>query len=345
MRREWEVNYFYPWPIAIITTSPDCVIIVIQTPVADQIKGKYTTICEKELTINYEGASHTVDAGIEVKHAQLGDFDHSAISDLGSDYILQAIGYQVYWSKHDPTNLYFSMGFNPDVNNPTEGLFLIAEVRLGQRYRRAYQPKTIIIAPTAASKPETLVVLPSQEVHQMIYNDGEPQVNTGNPDNKQRRPRNRDDIPDEETIVIGVDDLGLAGYENFQYINDILMILNPTNLYLEKNGGLIYFMQSLLDGSDPDLALWNFLIKMEVYDRAGRPPINMATSKPATLLSDDEADPQTVSESDYLALPTFWHPGAGFTQNFSYNFWRSRRIWLSRLNISRATSLILWAKT
>ena len=123
--------------------------------------GKYVTLCEKELTVNYEGTAHTIPSGTVVKHAQIGDFDHRSISDLGGDYIFQMMGFQVYWSKHDPTNLYFSMGYNPDANNPTEGLFIIAEVRGGNRYSTSADPRVHVIAPAIAPKPETLVVVPS----------------------------------------------------------------------------------------------------------------------------------------------------------------------------------------
>ena len=253
---------------------------------------------------------------------------------MGSGYILLSDVFQIYWSKHDPTNLYFSMGGNSDVNNPTEGLFIIAEIHPAQRYRRGTGVTTILLAPVAAPKPETLVVLPTYEVHQYTFKEGVNQTA-------------RDETPVEvipDVTGLTTASLGLSGYEKFQYINDIILILNPTSLFLEKNSKLLYFMQEISGGSEPDLALWNFLLKLEVYDRAGRPPINMATFKPVVLLSDDETPEFVVSESDFFGLPLFWHPGAGFSQVFKFNSWLQQRKFLAKLNISRATRLIAWDK-
>ncbi len=318
--------------------------------ILDMIKGKYKTLCEKELTVNYEGTPHTIDAGTEVKHAQLGDFDHNEMSDMGSDYILQSMVFQVYWSKHDPKKLYFSTGRNPDANSPTEGLFIVAEIRGGVSYRTGTGPFTLIMAPHATPKPETLVVLPSYEVHQMIKKDGTTEIAvdiTGDYErDDEKKPTRlgggyggwRD-----TREVLSAEYPALSGYEIFQYINDIQMILNPTALYLDDNKGLIYFMQSLRDGATPDQVLWNFLIKLEVYDRAGRPPVNMAVSAPNILLHDNDPTP-IISEGDFAGVPTFWHPGAGYTQDYSFNWWLARRQWLPRLSINRAVSLILWDK-
>ncbi len=314
----------------------------------DKVKGKYLTLCEKELTINYEGVQHTVAASTEVKHAQLGDFGHNEMEDLGSDFILQATGFQIYWSKHDPTNLYFSTGFNPDTSNPTEGIFLIAEIRSGTRYRRGATPINFIIAPDAAPKPETLLVLPSYEIHQIATTQGAASVIPDTIRGRRPLPPQIGDVLllGNRVEVASVDDLGLSGYESFQHINDIKLISSPTTLYIEDNGGLVYFTQNLLDGSESDPTAWDFLLKIEVYDRAGRAPINMAVTEPIQDLLSDEEDFQILSASNFLGLPTFWHPGGGFVLVSDFeNIWVSRRRRLRLLNISHATSLILWDKT
>ena len=317
------------------------------------IRAGYRTNCEEALTINYKGIAYTIAAGANVvKHAQLGDISNEGEYTASDTWPLRSsVGYQIYWSINDPTRLYFSMGFNPDTSNPIEGLFLIGEIKLSNIKYGGYQEIVFHIAcATLTSKVKSLVMIPTIEINQLSLHEWwewGPEGIRGNPGRGRRK------VTDIRTPQ--GDEIKLQGYEIFQAPRDISISMSPKGIQQSRTGGQLYFMERLSDGTIPEKALWIFLIKTEVYDRIGRPPLNLGGSKPSTIMTADEDDTQAVSESDFNGIPVLWDPGAGYNITridsgmiglvHNLGLWNGSRVFRGGLNIARAISLVAWEVT
>lgn len=301
------------------------------------IRGEYKTICEEDLTVNYKGTPYTITAG-DVKHAQLGDISHEIVYTASDAWPLYTFsGYQIYWSINDPTHLYFSRGLNPDTSNPIEGLYVIGEIKIA-RGDTAFH----ITCATKTSIVKSLIMIPTIEIHQLSERA---QIVTQYPGMSIEYEKTEWDIKTPQS-----DEIKLQGYEIFQAPRDISISMSPKSIRQSTNGDPLYFMQRLSDGAVPDKVLWLFLVKIEVYDRLGRPPNNMAGSKSFDLASDDESNIQAVSESDYYGIPALWDPGAGYNIDIlsgggGNSLWVGSRKYQRLLNSARAISLVMWEVT
>ena len=324
------------------------------------LSAKYSTVCENELTIHHQGNTYTIPAGSLVKHAQVGDYDHyEDTREVIDEYILFSFGYQIYWSMHDPERLFFSAGLNPDAHESVEGLFVIAEIYLNISGTGVDSEGIITdatfdvvagrkIASDSPNKPQSVVTLPTYEIHQLSTPAGggfslfQGQQIPANPEST-----NPLSVFGFNDANIEASETGLSGYDNFQSIKDVNIQFNIADLYNDENNDPIYFGLNLQDGAEINKALWHFLIKLEVYDRAGRPPINMSASIPESVEpdTDDGEIRQGFTASDYFGLSVFWEPISGYTSSVLNGWLQFARGLTVSLNISKAMVLKIWTKT
>jgi len=319
------------------------------------LQAKFKTICENELTINYEGNIYTIPAGSDIKLAQNGAGGNQSALDpddnnryssgiLDSGFKSLNISFQIYWSKYYPTKLWMSAGQSPDAHNPTEGTFVIADI-INLKPRGRSQRSVFIRCPKIAPKAKSFVMAPYMEIHQIASGDiiTQAQIDAG------RRPVNRNTAGEIGNILTeNLDfELDLPAYNEFTAARDLFVTVNPSSLQQSDGPSeSLYFWRSLTNGNTPDRVVWEFLIKQVIFDRIGRTPLNLPDFDIFDQEDQEEVTSTDFTFTDWNAIVAFWHPESGFTTRLIQGGtnWEFIKFNASNLNLQRLLPISEWIK-
>lgn len=266
--------------------------------------------CQLAITIHHESSTYVVPAGSDIWQGDIGSAPVSAQNADGTGrYVMDSM--TIYWSKDNPTYLYWTPGAPPDLI-PSLGLFAIARITA---IPATLGVKVAIVVPSRDSSARTFVMQPDLEIHQLWRVDA-----------TDGTARYEDGFVTAET--------GL-GRSSFLPAVDHGLVIDPSNLRTEEED-IPLNIENALDGlAIPDSVLWAFVIKTRFYDRAGRPPLNMPNSHE----NDTEDGGESFTKDDWDAVIAFWIPET-LTLADASNQWWIHFFFFYRLNIKIAAPVL-----
>ena len=266
--------------------------------------------CQTAITIHYDGSTYVVPAGRDIWMGDIGSAPISPQNDDGTGkYVMDSM--TIYWSKDNPTYLYWTPGAPPDLI-PSLGLFAIARITA---IPSPAGVKVAIVVPSRDSSARTFVMQPDLEIHQLWQVDA-----------TDGHPRYEDGLVTAET--------GL-GRSAFLPAIDHGLVIDPSNLRTDEETTPLYIQEALDGLAIPDSVLWAFVIKTRFYDRAGRPPLNM----PNSHVNDTEVGSKSYTKDDWDAVIAFWIPET-LTLAAASNHWYLHFYHFYRLNIKIAAPVL-----
>ncbi len=310
----------------------------------------YKVVCDRELTVNYEGSQYTIPKSSDIKLAHLGMVDWPPVTETTQFLKSALVGdarylhytFQIFWSKYYPTRLFIAPGNNVDPNNPGEGTFVVAQITNAETIDETPVIKTTVRCPTREPKASSFVLAPFMEVHQVVGPGSLPDQTTYTNifnvfDNAQITTFERKDM---------------SAFTSFVASRDLIIYMNPETI-VDENNAALYFWKDIGSQQVPDYVLWHFLIKVVISDRVGRIPRNWFDYDIFDLVEDAEVfTAGQFAPSDWNGISTFWFPDlplplpAMSSFNALYiNGSFMKILAVPKLNLARSVPIVLWRPT